>query len=70
MLDPAKHLKGKLLLCIYTIYVSGKLGKAGEHTLIRNTLKHLHLSSYNRAICTLKCCAGILIRQIESDIVR
>ena len=36
------------VLCIYTIHVNGKLGQAGEHTFIQKTLKHLHLSIYNR----------------------
>ena len=38
---------------------------------IRNTLKHLHLSTgiSNHAICTLKMCADVVIRQIESDVL-
>ena len=33
-------------------------------------MKHLHLSISSRAICKLKWCAGILIRQAGSDIIK
>ena len=53
---------------VFTQYMLvGKLGQAGQHTFIQKTIKHLHLSISKRAICTLKWCAGIMIRQIRSD---
>ena len=43
-IDQENPSKLKRLEYIYTLYVSGKLGQGGEHTFIRKTAKHLHLS--------------------------
>ena len=45
------------------------LGHAGKHTFIWKTAMHNLQTGAVTAICMLKLCAGILIRQIEPDIV-
>ena len=52
---------------VFSIYCEVYLLKDAEHTFIRKTLKHLPFSFYNLAMCTLKWCAGILIKL---DIIR